>query len=704
MSVLSRAVAVIALAGSAVALPTTAAQADETSYPSRFGTLAGSPPVEVYRDDHYPGPWGGPNTCDVTGSATQDEASMHRVTDASGPLGTGFLRMQPHTDYVVAGVRTPYLAALDAASPTSFSVAARVTRTSGGGSPTVRLDVHVQNSDGTYALGSMSTSVVAGSGWQTYSTDRAMAWSGYDSAGNQTSSSLGTLTLPEYLASDPMASTFSVDLKTGDTTCAGSTMDELELDDVVLTASGNTETIDYEPEPQCDGKDITVDYAEDDTPTAGDDVILGTPGADTINALDGDDTVCAGDGNDTITTGAGINHTIIDGAGDDTITTGVGNNAITKGAGYNTIVDGPGNDTITNMAAANTTYVDGPGNDVVRPRGTLTASYSAATAPITATTSGWNDTVVGTSSGSDAYLGSDENHSIGLLIGTPYNDRFVGQREYLTRDGAGGSDTIDMSGGEGPLALDLRNIGAAWAGAAYGYMSLANVENVIGTRYADVITGDSGNNVINGGGGNDNINGLGGANRLIGGDGNDFIHPDQGTDTVIGGAGTDLLDYSPAPAAIRLSLATTAPQRIATFMGPLTVSGVENVTGTRFADVLTGSAAANRIVGGAGNDTIQGMGGRDYLLGGLGGDTVSYTSATSGVHASLANTAYQYTGSSTSYDQILQFERILGSKYGDTLTGNAGNNVLNGAGGTDYCDGKAGTDSAPYCEHRKNIP
>ena len=59
------------------------------------------------------------------------------------------------------------------------------------------------------------------------------------------------------------------------------------------------------PTPLCNGLAVTVDLNLGQIPTAGDDVILGTPTADIINALDGNDTICGEGGDDIISGGSG---------------------------------------------------------------------------------------------------------------------------------------------------------------------------------------------------------------------------------------------------------------------------------------------------------------------------------------------------------------------------------------------------------------
>ena len=112
------------------------------------------------------------------------------------------------------------------------------------------------------------------------------------------------------------------------------------------------------------------------TPTADDDVLMGSPGGgDTINGLAGNDTITGfgpasnylrgGDGDDSIVGGSGFDD-INGNKGDDTIDGGVG--------GDDWLVGGQGNDLITSHAGndliygnlGNDTLIAGSGNDILR--------------------------------------------------------------------------------------------------------------------------------------------------------------------------------------------------------------------------------------------------------------------------------------------------------------------------------------------------
>ena len=115
-------------------------------------------------------------------------------------------------------------------------------------------------------------------------------------------------------------------------------------------------------------------------------------------------------------------------------------------------------------------------------------------------------------------------------------------------------------------------------------------------------------------------------------------------------------------------------------------------------DTYTGDDAVDSVDGLAGNDILQGMGGDDLLVGGAGDDTLdggqgsrdraSYAAATSGVTVSLAQTGPQAVGAGLGMDTLIGIEDLTGSAWGDTLTGDTGNNVIDGGDGDDFLDAR----------------
>jgi Ca2+-binding RTX toxin-like protein len=95
----------------------------------------------------------------------------------------------------------------------------------------------------------------------------------------------------------------------------------------------------------CDGRVVTVDRNRGAAPTAGADVILGTPGTDTVNGLGGADRFCGGAGNDVFRGGAG-NDRAFGGVGNDTLRGDDGNDRVDGGSGNDRLLGGNGNDVL----------------------------------------------------------------------------------------------------------------------------------------------------------------------------------------------------------------------------------------------------------------------------------------------------------------------------------------------------------------------
>jgi Ca2+-binding RTX toxin-like protein len=144
-----------------------------------------------------------------------------------------------------------------------------------------------------------------------------------------------------------------------------------------------------------------------------------------------------------------------------------------------------------------------------------------------------------------------------------------------------------------------------------------------------------------------------------------------------------------------------------TALNPAPGTGGEcTITGTSANNTLTGTAGADTICAGGGNDTIKGLGGNDTLKGeaggdklfggtgddtldgGLGNDTANFSGSLAAVTASLTSGTATGEGS----DTLSSVEYLIGSSYGDNLTGNDGINNLKGGGGNDTLGGSGGND------------
>ncbi|MBK6741692.1 MAG: type I secretion C-terminal target domain-containing protein [Hydrogenophilales bacterium] len=446
---------------------------------------------------------------------------------------------------------------------------------------------------------------------------------------------------------------------------------------------------------------------------AGNDVLIGGGGNDIINGGAGTDTVSYTNAAAGVTVNLGTTtaqNTV--GAGTDTITNVenlVGSNSadtLTGDAGNNVIEGGLGNDTLAGGGGVDTVSYAGAG-------GAVNVSLTSNT-----TTSGVGAAGNDTLSGFENIQGSDNNDT---LTGDGAANVIEGGLGNDTIDGAGGSDTVSYANATGAVTVDLSTQGAAGTDTtgAEGTDTLSNVENVTGSAFNDVLTGDGSANVLTGGFGNDTLNGGGGADTLNGGVGNDTLVGGAGNDALNGGTGTDTISYA-AAGAVTVNLSTNS----ATGDGTDTLNSVENVIGSGAVDTITGDGVANvlsggggndtitgglgsdTLVGGAGDDTLSGGDGNDTLVGGIGNDvltgdagtdTVAYTDATAnGLVVNLTGQGAAGTdtsGGGLGTDTLATVENVLGSAFNDTITGDGNANVLNGGAGNDTISGGGGNDT-----------
>lgn len=250
-------------------------------------------------------------------------------------------------------------------------------------------------------------------------------------------------------------------------------------------------------------------------------------------------------------------------------------------------------------------------------------------------------------------------------------------------------------------------------------------DKITGTPQADVIVSGGGADVISGRGGDDVICSGAGNDSVLGNRGGDFINGGTGADSidsgpgffddVIGGPGDDtldggrdheaLVDYSIATAAVTVSLETGQASGGA---GNDVLTDFDSVQGSAFDDSLTGNDTAfgNGLFGGAGNDKLSAGKGPDILVGEAGNDSLDGGSQSKGqtdfagfrfapgpVVVDLSN------GTATGWgtDTLKGIEGVGGSdSFGDSLTGDAANNVLIPFGGSDRVDGGQGEDLVVY--------
>ena len=166
--------------------------------------------------------------------------------------------------------------------------------------------------------------------------------------------------------------------------------------------------------------------------------------------------------------------------------------------------------------------------------------------------------------------------------------------------------------------------------------------------------------------------------------GNDTITPGDGFDTIDGGAGFDRVSYAERALPVQVDLALGSAVMVGGNDG---LTSIEAVSGSAAADTLLGDAQINAFTGGLGNDTIDGRGGFD----------VANYAGTLAVSVDL-RTGSAVQGVHT--DTLIAIEGIVGSSAADTLrgmdlAGNAGE-TFRGGGGNDSLFGGSGIDTAEF--------
>ncbi|WP_441279892.1 Ig-like domain-containing protein [Bradyrhizobium sp. 63_E2_N1_3] len=340
------------------------------------------------------------------------------------------------------------------------------------------------------------------------------------------------------------------------------------------------------------------------TGTTSDDIITGGAGADSITAGGGNDKIIGFIGADIVNGGAGTDTIVLSAtstglntatnaqitnveavsaaSADAGVTIDIHNQSekfiITGSAFADQIAGGGGADTLIGGLGDDTYIITNTGDTVVENAGEGTDTVQSSVT-YTLGTNVENLTLTGTSNINGTGNGVDN-----VIVGNSGNNILVGLGGADTLDGGQGTDTATYTASGTGVNVSLAT-GQGSGGDAQGDI-LANIENLTGSQFNDLLEGDAGNNVL------------------------------------AGGAGIDTVSYAHASAGVTVSLAVTSAQN--TFgAGSDTLTGFENLTGSAYNDVLTGSSAADVLTGGGGNDVLNGGGGADTLDGGAGADRLT---------------------------------------------------------------------------------
>ncbi|MBI1362509.1 MAG: hypothetical protein GC134_00815 [Proteobacteria bacterium] len=462
---------------------------------------------------------------------------------------------------------------------------------------------------------------------------------------------------------------------------------------------------------------------DNNTPSNGNDHIVGTENADVIDALKGndhieglggDDTLRGGEGNDNIDGGTGAKDKLY---GDD------GNDQIDDEDGVEVASGGDGNDSIVvyfNGALTTPTYIQGDagndtidltfsgqdissllisgdsdttldnlndnngGNDVV----TLRGSWIGGTTAVV-NLNGGNDTLINTSatSGIRAFGGAGNDTLIG-----------GGGDDYL--DGGVGTDVL--SGGAGNDTL-VYSADALWT-------SGWSARNTVTGQQVDINGYNRSYDAFDGGDGTD---------QLLMGSGNDAIFLDDpyssgpnstprftSIEIIDAGAGNDVIDLT----SDRFTYGSI------TVMGG---SGNDVIWTSAGDDYIDGGAGYGDILdGGAGSDTIIDRDGAALVRGGTGNDTIALTFVGQDINgfrlAGDIDTSLDNLTDTTGGNDIVSISgswtigrsdtnlgitinpaqitepatyTLVGTSGNDTISGGAGNNTISGGDGNDTLHG-----------------
>jgi Ca2+-binding RTX toxin-like protein len=535
--------------------------------------------------------------------------------------------------------------------------------------------------------------------------------------------------------------------------------------------------------------------AGDDTLSLADGYFGGVPPGGRIEGGAGDDFLRGGYGADVLYGDAGKDG-LQGGGGDDVIHADLGDGAVNGADGADLIfVDGlPSGDALptdtlwlyggdyydgddvfrilVDLSARSQIYLSGGG-------GSDTVDLSAAAGAVQVDLSRFDAQQTG--------MGNFSFNAVENVIGGDHGSTLTGDASINALTGGAGIDTLAGGAGddilEGLAGGDVLNGGAGvdrvtYAAATAGLrISLADpsvntgdaagdtyqsIESVVGSSFADVITGDAADNLIQGGGGGDNLTGGAGADTFKY---TAYSDATQAVYDIIADfqTGVDKIDLM----ALRPSYVSMVHTQGATYFFPWASDGVMliaaagnvqasdlmtwaatnyYIVGDDSGMTLTGGAYEDSIVGGAGDDLLSGGTSGDALYGGAGANTFAYASAAESntyaldiIHDFKTGVdKLNLTALAPSNVSIIHYDggtfvsgesadgefviasmhdigvsdivglsggvRLIGEDVADTIAGGAANDTIIGGGAGDALFGGAGADTFVYRSATESNP
>lgn len=388
-----------------------------------------------------------------------------------------------------------------------------------------------------------------------------------------------------------------------------------------------------------------------------------------------------------------------------------------NGSGFDDTLTGDSQNNILKGAAGNDWLVGLGGNNVLSGgEGFDTASYNFMNQGVSI-----NLSMLINSNGDVKVLTSASNfdilNSIENLVGTNFNDTLIGDTKDNVIEGGKGADVVDGKGGIDTVSYEHADDSVIvsllvstqlplLAGDASGD-KIYNVENIRGSQFNDILTGNFDNNIIEGGAGSDIILGAGGDDtasykhslQAVTVDLNMFVQNSNGDadgDVLIG---IDNLIGSEVSEGVLGQYAIVKPTHynyLISATNPLNIFD-DKLTGDNTDNVIDGLDGVDLIYGKEGHDTINGGNGRDVLFGGNGNDIVNgdndndFVYGESGNDKLFGDAGNDYLSGGDGNDWLYGGEGddiLQGGAGNDNLYGGLGSNVLEGGAGADYMEGR----------------
>jgi Ca2+-binding RTX toxin-like protein len=343
-----------------------------------------------------------------------------------------------------------------------------------------------------------------------------------------------------------------------------------EGNDILMGGTGVDNLIGGTGNDFLDGGD-DIDIARYENATSGVTVDLDTTNPQDVGGGLGTDTLISiewlfgsnfnddlrGNGDDNIIFGFAEDDRLYGGAGNDKLSGGTGNDALQGGTGSDFLDGGDGFDVASYLDA---TSVDGTGVTV-----DLNINYSQNVGGgLGLDTLVFIEELFG-SSFHDILRGNEDNNTLGgdagddKLYGGAGNDQLNGGAGNDQLNGGTGNDILD--GGDGfdiasyedatsvdgttGVTVDLNIIDSPQnVGGGLGIDTLRSIEDLGGSSFNDVLTGNGNNNTLLGLAGDDRLYGGAGNDTLSGGTGDDILEGGSGKDTLSGDEGADTFVFN----------------------------------------------------------------------------------------------------------------------------------------------------------------